>query len=373
MGGSGKKRAPRGSVGSRKTGRRTTGKLVGESRKSKTRLVSGRKTTDLGPTREEKRREARAVSLVLWLSVFIFLVLSASLLVYHAYAFWAGDKDDTTVPNVVDIRYDDAALSVESAGLILRIRSEMFSDDKEKDIVIEQLPAAGARVKVGREVLVDVSRGSRTLTTPNVIGLDRNEANTQLESIGVASHFLPSRYSDVAPAGTVINQSPPPGDPIALGETVELVASAGTLNRAIQMPNLEGMFYEDALQTVRESHLRLSRVSYTYVTNTDETVVSSQFPLPGTQVMQGSEVLLTVNAPTSYETLGSRQSSIRIDVPEAAGTVQVRITVTDRYETREAYNAEHTGPTSVEQLINSYGRTTVRVYFGNQIIREEVY
>jgi beta-lactam-binding protein with PASTA domain len=372
MGGKRKKGPPRGSVGSRKSSKRTTRRRVGESRSSKTRLVKGRKT-DLGPTRDERRREARAVGIVLWLSVFIFLVLSASLLVYHAYAFWAGDKDDTTVPSVVDIRYEDAALSVEAAGLILRIRSEMFSDDTEKDIVIDQLPAAGARVKVGREVLVDVSRGSRTLTTPNVIGLDRNEATAQLDAIGVSTHYLPSRYSDVAPAGTIINQSPPPGDPIALGEVIELVSSAGPLNRAIQMPTLEGMYYEEALQIIQETRLRLRRVSYTYIANTDETVVSSQFPLPGTQVMQGSEVLLTVNAPTSFETLGSRQSSVTVDVPEAAGTVTVRITVQDRYETKEVYSAEHTGPTTVEQLINSYGRTTVRVYFGNQIIREETY
>ena len=102
-----------------------------------------------------------------------------------------------------------------------------------------------------------------------------------------------------------------------------------------------------------------------------EVTVSTQYPLPGTRVRAGSEVILTLSCPTSFENVGQRSSRVSVDVPQSIGTVRVRIVVQDRYQTREVYSAEHTGPTKVEQLITSYGRTTVKVYFDNRIVREE--
>ena len=364
---------PKGTIGSRASGRRPSARRVQEVDSSRPRLVSSRSRTDLGPTREERRREIRAVFGVLWLSVFIFLVLSGTLLTYQSWAFLAGDKEDAVVPIVVGLPYEDAALSVEQSGLVLRVRNQAYSDDVDTDLVIEQVPAGGSHVKIDREVLVDVSLGSRTLTTPNVIGLDRAEAEAQLEALGVVPRFQPPRYSDVAPNGTVINQRPPSGAPIALGEGVELVTSAGPLNRAVEMPNLTGLAYEQALQIINNERLVLRRVSRTYILGAREITVSSQYPLAGSQVMQGEDVLLTLSVPTEYETLGRRTFRVSVDIPESAGTVRVRITVQDRYETNEVYAQDHTGPATVEQLITSYGRSTVRILFGNRLIREETF
>lgn len=338
---------------------------------SRARLVPSRADSGLGPSREERHREARAVAAVMWLSILVFLIVSGSLLTYQSWAFFAGDKQETTVPDVIGIPYEDAAVSVEQAGLVLRIRSEEYADDTEADLIIDQLPAPRCRVKVGRDVSVDVSLGSRTLTTPNVIGLERSEALVQLENLGLNHHYIGPRYSDIAPAGTIINQRPPAGAPIAVGESVELVTSAGPLNRAVEMPQLEGLPYEDALEVIRESRLVLRQVSRTYQLGAREVTVFRQHPYAGSRVMQGREVLLTLACPVTHESLGQRSTRVSVAVPQAAGTVRVRIVVTDRYETREAYSAEHTGPTTLEHLITTYGRTTVRVYFNNRIVREE--
>jgi serine/threonine-protein kinase len=309
----------------------------------------------------------------MWLSVLIFLVLSGTMLTYQSWAFLAGDKEDTTVPEIVGMAYTDAGIVVEDAGLVLRIRTEGYSDSVVRDDIIEQFPGYGARVKIGREVLVDISLGSRTLTTPNVIGLDRPEAESQLDAIGVTYNYLSPRYSDVAPSGTIINQSPPPGAAIAVGEAVELLTSAGPLTRAEAMPQLEGLSYEEALDLIEEQHLTLRRVSRTYLPGVRDITVSSQFPLPGAQVNQGTEVLLTLSAPSSMQSLGQRSASVSVHVPESVGTVRLRITVQDRYETKEVYSVDHTGPTTIEQLVSGYGRMTVRVYFDNQIIRDETF
>lgn len=371
-----KKRTPSGSIGSSRTSQRTkTGRKSrsGEKGSGKTRLVSSRSRTALGPTREEKRRESRAVQLVLWLSTFIFLVLSGTMLTYQSWAFLAGDKADTVVPEVVGMNYTDAGPIVEDAGLVLRIRSEGYSDSVVRDDIIEQVPGAGALVKIGRDLLVDISLGSRTLTTPNVIGLDRAEAQTQLEAIGINCNFLTPRYSDVAESGTIINQRPQAGTPIAIGESVELVSSAGPLHRSVEMPRLEGLAYEEALELIDEAHLQIRRISRTYLPGVREITVSSQYPLPGSQVSQGTEVLLTLSVPSSYMSLGQRSVSVSVRVPESAGTVRLRITVQDRYETKEVYSNDHTGPATVEQLVSGYGRTTIRVYFDNDLIREETF
>ncbi len=372
----GKNKLPSGSIGSRSQSRRAQARRrlrAGEKSGPVKKLVPTRSGTDLGPTREERRRESRAVQLIMWLSVLIFLVLSGTMLTYQSWAFLAGDKADTTVPEIVGMAFTDAGIVVEDAGLVLRIRIEGYSDSVVRDDIIEQFPGSGARVKIGRDVLVDISLGSRTLTTPNVIGLDRPEAESQLDAIGVTYNYLSPRYSDVAPSGTIINQSPPPGAAIAVGEAVELLTSAGPLTRAEAMPQLEGLPYEEALDLIEEQHLTLRRVSRTYLPGVRDITVSSQFPLPGEQVIQGTEVLLTLSVPASMQSLGQRSASVSVHIPESVGTVRLRITVQDRYETKEVYSVDHTGPTTIDQLVSGYGRMTVRVYFDNQIIRDETF
>ena len=351
---------------------RPTRRRVPQATRETRRLVSSRMDAALGPSREERRREARAFAFVAWMGMLILLFLSLSLLVLQSFVFFAGGKGETIVPNVVGIPYEEAALSVENAGLVLRIRSEMFTDDVEADRIIEQLPAAGARVKIGREVLVDVSKGPRTLTTPNLVGQKRESAIAQLQGMGLL-YRLTSQPSDLAPEGTVVNQSPPPSSPIALGEIVQLVIAERPPLQNIQMPNLEGLPYEEALRTLEEYKLRLKQVSRIYEANAREVTVYTQFPLAGSQVREGSDVILTLSCPASYESTGQRSARVSISVPQSAGKVRVRIVVQDRYQTREVYSSEHTGPTTVQHLVTSYGRTTIKIYFDNKLVREETY
>jgi serine/threonine-protein kinase len=324
----------------------------------------------MGPTKDERRRETRALSTVLWMGMLAFTFLSIVILTIQSWAFMSGDKEETTVPNIVGLPTEAATLSVGQADLEFTIRSEVYTDEIKSGKIIDQSPAAGAKVKVGREVMVDVSLGSRTLKTPNVIGRLKAEAIGDLEEMGV-TYSLTTQYSDMAPEGTIINQRPAPGAPIALGEVVDLVVADRPLNTMVQTPHLEGLPYDQAVAAISESGLALRQVRRVYQVGVDEVTVSTQYPLPGTRVRAGSEVILTLSCPTSYENVGQRSSRVSVDVPQSIGTVRVRIVVQDRYQTREVYSAEHTGPTKVEQLITSYGRTTVKVYFDNRIVREE--
>jgi len=139
----------------------------------------------------------------------------------------------------------------------------------------------------------------------------------------------------------------------------------------IVMPHLEGLPYEEALGLLGESKLALRQVRRMYQPATQTVTVFTQYPLAGSQVPEGGEVILTLSCPVSQESQGQRSTKVSVTVPQSAGTVRVRIVVQDRYQTREAYSAEQTGPTTVEQLITTYGRTTVKIYFDNRIIREE--
>jgi beta-lactam-binding protein with PASTA domain len=350
--------------------RRSRSQRVQESRTELPRLVGARSDPALGLSRDEKRRERRAFSGILWLGLFSFTALSLILLSFQSWTFFSGAKNDTVVPGIIGIKYEDAALSVEQAGLILRIRGESYTDDIEADRIIEQNPSSGARVKVGRDVQVDVSLGSRTLRTPNVIGRAKEEAIADLEEMGV-KYRMTTQYTDAAPDGTIINQSPPGGAPIAVGEAVELVAAVRPLNTMVTMPHLEGLTYDEALQLIAENQLALRQVRRVYQSDVSTVTVYTQFPLAGSQTRAGGEVILTLSCPSSQEAEGQRSSRISVTVPQSVGTVRVRIVVQDRYQTREAYSAEHTGPTTVEQLITTYGRATVKVYFDNRIVREE--
>lgn len=354
----------------RKASVRPAPRRVQESKSGRPRIDTLQADPLLRASREDRYREIRALQTVLWISISGFVLLSLLILSFQLWIFLSGDKPETRVPDIVGLPYENAVLSVEQAGLVLKIRAEKYTDEIEANRIIEQIPTSGAQVKVGREILVDISLGSRTLKTPNVIGRLKDQAINDLESMGLA-HSITTQYSDLAPEGTVINQSPPGGSKIALGEEVALVIAERPPSTMIEMPHLEGLNYDEAIQILNENRLALRQVRRIYQPDIKQITVFNQFPLAGSQVRESSEVILTLACPLWMESQSQRSFKISVSVPQSAGKVQVRIVVQDRYQTKEVYSAQHTGPTTVEQLISSYGRTTVKIYFDNKIVREE--
>ena len=89
--------------------------------------------------------------------------------------------------------------------------SEAYSDDVPEGDVISSSPAGGTPATKGRTVTITVSSRASGIAVPKVVGLQRDEAEAQLEAAGLRADV--TEQETTQPPGTVMKQDPAVGDP----------------------------------------------------------------------------------------------------------------------------------------------------------------
>jgi len=110
------------------------------------------------------------------------------------------------IPPVTGMSQGDARRQLEAAGFKVKVVEE-FSETVARGSVIGQSPDAGASLRVGAEVTIQVSKGKDLVRVPNVIGQREEQAITTLREQG----FTVDVQEQVSPDdGIVLTQDPIP-------------------------------------------------------------------------------------------------------------------------------------------------------------------
>ncbi|HDR00043.1 MAG TPA: PASTA domain-containing protein [candidate division WOR-3 bacterium] len=160
--------------------------------------------------------------------------------------------------------------------------------------VVTQFPPPGRKVKAGRTVALDVSRGSDRVLVPDLGGLRLEEAIAAVTAAGLRVGEVESlRTPDFVP-GLIIAVRPMPGTELDRNATIIIAVSAPA--GKFPMPNLTGMNIETASGIVASQGLILTPVRDA---PSDEPVgmVMFQYPEEGTPVADGDTVALIVASP----------------------------------------------------------------------------
>ena len=138
-----------------------------------------------------------------------------------------------------------------------------------------------------------LARYATTVVVPNVVGIEKEAAVAQIESVGLTALVKEVSNNDYE-AGLVIMQVPEAGDTVQRGkETVQLVVSTGA--RKQEMPSIVGSSAADAVTLLKSMGI---------VSITLERSISADYPVdtviacnpePGKPVALDTEVTLTVS------------------------------------------------------------------------------
>jgi len=156
------------------------------------------------------------------------LVALAGLGVYLTSRFAPGDppaRPFATVPDVVDQPQPEAIASLQAAGFDSTFESQR-SRAIDRGSVIEQIPAAGERLREGDKVTLVVSSGAGFVTIPLVLGMTQTEAEAALVQVGLAVAIQPEPRGGI-PVGTVFDQIPGGNNQGEFGDVVTLRVSTG--------------------------------------------------------------------------------------------------------------------------------------------------
>jgi eukaryotic-like serine/threonine-protein kinase len=161
--------------------------------------------------------------------------------------------------------------------------------------VIEQAPDAGEEALQGDAVELVVSAGPATVEMPEVVGRDRDDAESLLtgEPYHLEIGQIDERFDDHAPAGEVVEQVPAPGEELLQGDTVELTVSKGI--EQVEVPDLAGKTRDEA-----EAALDDAQLGADFVDEYSDEVptpgrVAEQSVAAGSEVDKGSTVVVTIS------------------------------------------------------------------------------
>jgi serine/threonine-protein kinase len=197
-------------------------------------------------------------------------------------------KPEVTIPSVVGQTSEDAVAELTRAGLVAQVVE--INSDREEGTVTAQSPGAGIVVVEGTQVRINVSKGPRPVTVPNVVGLPYDQAATELQRAG----FVVSRIdedSDQA-AGIVTRQTPSGGSEGSRGSSVTVYVSRGPSTSAV--PDVTTQDVAIAQTTLEAAGFRW-RIVYEDTTDfSQDGIVSAQDPVGGTQAEPNAVVTLFV-------------------------------------------------------------------------------
>lgn len=135
---------------------------------------------------------------------------------------------------------------------------------------------------------------SGVIAVPDVVGLDRTQAETGLATAGLALQRVEDdRHDEAVPAGHVLRQDPPAGSAVKEGSGVVVYLSRG--RELVETPDLSGQVLQTAQVSLTASGLQMGRSRSVFAESGEPGTVVRQDPPAGSPIDPSSQVDLMVS------------------------------------------------------------------------------
>jgi beta-lactam-binding protein with PASTA domain len=249
------------------------------------------------------------------------------------------EQYQTTVPNFVGTTYQSALAAAKSAGLQLKIKSNEYSGQYKKDVVMQQSVAANTAIMSGDVVELVVSLGTETVRVKDVQYKSETEATATLKAQNLNVRVAYDQNGNVA-SGIVLTQSPAAGTSVSSGAEVTIVVNKGETTFA--MPNVAGKTETEARAALTEKGLSVT-VNYEKSETVAEGNVIRQSVAANQSVKKGAAVTLTISSGKELETVPNVVGQSESAAKNLLNAQNFNVTVS------EAYNATFDKGTVVSQ------------------------
>ena len=194
----------------------------------------------------------------------------------------------SVVPDVRGQQLSDAVSMLGASQLQAKI-NYVFSD-KPQNVVVGQDPAPKTEVRRDSQVHINVSKGLRPVTVPDVTGQPFANARSALQGAG----FVVTRtdIQSTQPKGTVVSTDPAAGQQVPKGSKIAVQVSKGP--GTTQIPDVTSQTQSDATTILKQAGFSVGVVYQPTNDPSADGIVLSQDPNGGTQGTAGETVVITV-------------------------------------------------------------------------------
>ena len=175
------------------------------------------------------------------------------------------------IPYVLDIETERAIYVVEESGFTLGQLLEVNDENIPRGFVISQNPVAGTKMSPGTTVDLVVSKGPSLIEVSDLSRKSPEDAIQILETLGFEYELI-EEYSEDVEIGLVSGTIPEAGEIVTPDELIQVIVSLGI---KIEVPEVEGLGYEDAINILEELGLVVT------VSGDTNGIVRKQIPRKG--------------------------------------------------------------------------------------------
>jgi eukaryotic-like serine/threonine-protein kinase len=276
-----------------------------------------------------RKRKRRIIAIV---AVVVALLVAGAV----ALAIAMSGGDDKTpaapaqvkVPVVVGQTPAAATKLIEDAGLTVGTVTEQASPAEQEGLVTASTPAAGALADPDTEVDLVVGSGPGAVAIPGVVGLDEDQARSNLDSAGFARVTI-DRVDSAQPEGEVISVDPEAGSEVPLDTAITLEVSDGD----VAVPDVRGQDQATAIKALRDAGFSNITPETVDAPEAEGTALGTS-PGAGSQASADTEITLQVSGgPAEPEgitvpedIIGMTESQARDRLQEEGFTGPIKIT-----------------------------------------------
>jgi len=204
-------------------------------------------------------------------------------------------EEEVLVPDLVGHDTVYALDLLTSLGLNIKVGGFMWSETVPKNFIASQDPTSGTWLKQDRDVKVIISRGSRRVLVPKLVGTKLREAKVVLSRNGLHLGGICRVPSPRYPRDAIIAQKPEPLQEIERGLAVDFLVSEGLRPVAVAMPELRERSVGQAVKILENLGLVAYSVEQVHQPEQPLNTILEQRPPAGYRVDGESPIVLTIN------------------------------------------------------------------------------
>ncbi|VEF48448.1 serine/threonine protein kinase with PASTA sensor(s) [Bacillus freudenreichii] len=260
-------------------------------------------------------------------SILVVLILATALLMTVMPSLMSAKV--VQVPDVSGELYEDAVLSLVEAGFEIGETNQIPDEEVAEGEVIKTSPKAGREVKKGSVITIYLSTGKEKFVLSDYKGREYEAIVELLEKEGF-DHIDKEEVYDAASPGTIIGQDPAPGSEVVPSET-KLIFKVSLGEEKVTLKDLTGNNQKGLENYEESSGLIIDFSDEEYSDDVPEGLVIRQDPAPGTELMKGSTVKVTISK--GQEEIPPKEVTREINIPyepsEEGKPQEIRIFIED--------------------------------------------
>tara|TARA_B100001121_G_scaffold289461_1_gene288361 strand:- start:876 stop:2645 length:1770 start_codon:yes stop_codon:yes gene_type:complete len=155
------------------------------------------------------------------------------------------------IPYVVDLETDRAIFVIEESGFTVGQKIEVNDDNVPIGFIISQNPMAGKKMGPGSSVDLVISSGPSLIVLGDLSKKSLEDATQILETLGLEFEIV-EEFSEDIEEGLVSGTLPEAGEIVTPEDIITVIVSLGI---KIEVPEVEGLSYQDAIDKLEEAGL----------------------------------------------------------------------------------------------------------------------